>query len=300
MTSKPPRLYNNEAFSISSKMKPAIDRFLNHLRDEQARAKNTISAYSIDVRQFEQVLSARAGGAVKPHDLNARMVTEYSKWLVEQGYLPSTVSRKMAAARAFLLYLSEEEGTVSRRIPDQLQPPSTPRRLPRTLTEDEVRRLLAAPARFESPRALRDAAALALLYSAGMRASEAVQVNLEDLDLKAGTLLRRGPEPVTLQLAESVGALGRYLSAGRPHLVRDTRERALYLNLRGKRLSRQGLWLVVKRWAAAVDLGSDLSPHSLRHSLIRHLLQHGKSKRDIQALLGLSSPNAIRVRLTSK
>ncbi len=281
-------------------MKPAIDRFLSHLRVEQERAKNTVSAYSIDVRQFEQVLSARAGGAVKPHDLSIRMVSEYSKWLVEQGYRPSTVSRKMAAARAFLLYLADKERTVNRRIPDQLQPPSTPRRLPRTLSEDEVRQLLAAPARVESPRALRDSAVLGLLYSAGMRASEAVQVNLEDIDLKAGTLVRRGPEPVTLQLAGSVGALGRYLTAGRPHLVRDARERALYLNLRGKRLSRQGLWLVVKRWAAAADLGADLSPHSLRHSLIRHLLQQGKSKRDIQAMLGLSSPNAIRVRLTAK
>ena len=280
-------------------MKPAIDRFLSHLRVEQDRAKNTVSAYSIDVRQFEQVLSARAGGSVKPQELSTRMVTEYSKWLVEQGYLPSTVSRKMAAARAFLLYLAETERSVSRRIPDQLQPPSTPRRLPRTLSEDEVRRLLAAPDRVESPRALRDSAVLALLYSAGMRASEAVQVDLEDLDLKAGTLVRRGPEPVTLQLADSVGALGRYLTAGRPQLVRDPRERALYLNLRGKRLSRQGLWLVVKRWAAAVELGADLSPHSLRHSLIRHLLQQGKSKRDIQAMLGLSSPNAIRVRLIS-
>ena len=280
-------------------MKPAIDRFLSHLRVEQERAKNTISAYSIDVRQFEQVLSARAGGSVKPQELSTRMVTEYSNWLVEQGYLPSTVSRKMAAARAFLLYLAETERTVSRRIPDQLQPPSTPRRLPRTLSEEEVRRLLAAPDRVESPRALRDSAVLALLYSAGMRASEAVQVNLEDLDLKVGTLVRRGPEPVTLLLADSVGALGRYLTAGRPQLVRDPRERALYLNLRGKRLSRQGLWLVVKRWAAVVDLGADLSPHSLRHSLIRHLLQQGKSKRDIQAMLGLSSPNAIRVRLTS-
>jgi len=280
-------------------MKPAIDRFLSHLRIEQERAKNTISAYSIDVRQFEQVLSARAGGSIRPQELNTRMVTEYSKWLVEQGYLPSTVSRKMAAARAFLLYLAVTERTVNRRIPDQLQPPSTPRRLPRTLSLDEIRRLLAAPDRIESPRALRDSAVLALLYSAGMRASEAVQVNVEDLDLKAGTLERRGSEPVTLRLADSVGALGSYLTAGRPQLIRDPREHALFLNLRGKRLSRQGLWLVVKRWAAAADLGPDLSPHSLRHSLIRHLLQQGKSKRDIQAMLGLSSPNAIRVRLTA-
>jgi integrase/recombinase XerD len=147
---------------------------------------------------------------------------------------------------------------------------------------------------------LRDSAALALLYYAGLRATEVVQVDLDDIELKRGELVRRGPEPVTLQLFDAAPILARYLTSGRPHLIREAKERALFLNLRGKRLSRQGLWLVVKRWATEADLGADLSPHSLRHSLIRHLLQRGKSKREIQAMLGLSSPNAIRVRVASK
>ena len=293
-------MYNTRSSSLESPMKSAIERFLSHLKEDKERAKNTVSAYATDVRQFELVLSANAGGPVKPQQLNSGMVAKYAGWLVEQGYLPSTVSRKMAAARAFLLYLAEQERAISRRIPDQLQPPSAPRRLPRTLSEDEVRHLLAAPEKLDSPRGLRDSAVLALLYSAGMRASEAVQTNLEDVDLKAGTVQRHGPEPVALRLGQAGKPLSRYLAAGRPQLVRDARERALFLNLRGKRLSRQGLWLVVKRWAAAVGLGEGISPHSLRHSLIRHLLQEGNTKREIQAMLGLSSPNAIRVRLSSK
>ncbi len=281
-------------------MKSAIDRFLSHLKEDKERAKNTVSAYATDVHQFEQVLTASAGGPIRPQQLTTGVVARYAGWLEAQGYLPSTVSRKMAATRAFLLYLVEQEHAIGCRIPDQLQPPSAPRKLPRTLSEEEVSRLIAAPAKLDNPRGLRDSAVLALLYASGLRASEAVHMNLEDLDLKAGTLRRLGPEPVTLLLGQAREPLSRYLAGGRPQLVREAKERALFLNLRGKRLSRQGLWLVVKRWAVAVGLGGDLSPHSLRHSLIRHLLQEGKSKREIQALLGLSSPNAIRVRLLSK
>jgi integrase/recombinase XerD len=278
-------------------MRAAIDRFLQHLTEERESAKNTVLAYSTDIHQFEQVLAAGAGRPIAPQELTPQMVVDYGVWLERQGYRPSTVSRKMAAARTFLQYLEAIEVQIHPGLHHQLQPPSPPRRLPLTLSEEEVRRLLKAPTKAGTPRGLRDAAILALLYSAGLRASEAVQVDLQDLDLEAGTLQRNGDEPTTLKLGGAKRALSDYLSGGRPHLARDDQEAALFLNLRGKRLSRQGLWLVVKRWAAASNLAVEISPHSLRHSLIHHLLMQGKSKREIQDLLGLSSPNAIRVRL---
>lgn len=278
-------------------MQPAIERFLQHLKQERNSAKNTILAYSTDVRQFEQVITANNGGPVAPEALRPEMVAEYGAWLERQGYRPSTVSRKMAAARAFLQYLEKVEHSVSPRIFAELQPPPSPRNLPRTLSPVEVRRLLEAPEALGTPRGLRDAAILALLYAVGLRASEAVETDLKDLDVEAGTYTRRGEDPIELKLGPAQEPLREYLRAGRPHLMRNDKERALFLNLRGKRLSRQGLWLVVKRWAGAVGLGDQISPHSLRHSLIRHLLAQGKSKRAIQTMLGLSSPNAIRVRL---
>jgi len=289
-------MYNVPTPKVSDPMQAAIERFITHLRRERGSAKNTILAYSTDVRQFNQVISANNGGPVAPSELRPEMVAEYGNWLERQGYRPSTISRKMAAARAFLQYLEQVEGAVSPRIFTQLQPPPSPRNLPRTLSPAEVKRLLEAPSELGTPRGLRDAAILSLLYAVGLRASEAVETNLDGIDLQGGTYTRGSDDPVKLRLGLAWEPLREYLRTGRPYLARDEKEKALFLNLRGKRLSRQGLWLVVKRWASAVDLGDEVSPHSLRHSLIRHLLAEGKSKRAIQAMLGLSSPNAIRVR----
>jgi integrase/recombinase XerD len=276
-------------------MKAAIDRFLSYLKDNKGCADNTLLAYSTDVRQFEQVLSASAGSLVKPEEIKPSMVANYARWLDGQGYRPATVSRKMAASRAFLVYLEQQEEVIPSSTYAVLHPPPAPRTLPHTLSREEVYRLLKAPSKTGTPRGLRDAAILGVLYVGGLRATEAVEANLQDVDLAGGKFLRNGAEPATLNLGIALDPMHAYLRAGRPYLVKDEKEEALFLNLRGKRLSRQGLWLVVKRWAAVEGLGREISPHTLRHSLIRHLLDDGKSKRDIQHMLGLSSPNAIRV-----
>jgi len=276
-------------------MRAAIDRFLSYFKHEKGAAENTLLAYSTDVRQFEQVLSASAGSPVKPEELKPTMVASYARWLDGQGYRPATVSRKMAASRAFLIYLEQQEGAISPSTYAVLHPPSAPRTRPVTLSREQVHRLLEAPARTGTPRGLRDAAILGLLYVGGLRASEAVESNMQNIDLSSGKYLRIGDDLVAVNLGIALDPMQLYLRAGRPYLLKDEKEQALFLNLRGKRLSRQGLWLVVKRWAAAEGFGSDISPHTLRHSLIRHLLDDGRSKRDIQQMLGLSSPNAIRV-----
>ncbi len=276
-------------------MKAAIDRFLSYMKHEKGCAENTLLAYSTDVNQFEQVLDASAGSPVKPEEIKPPMVANYARWLEGQAYRPSTVSRKMAASRAFLIYLEQQEGAIASSTYAVLHPPPAPRTLPHTLSREQVVRLLAAPAQTGSPRGLRDAAILGLLYVGGLRASEAVESNLQDVDLESGKFLRDGAESMALSLGMALDPMQVYLRAGRPYLVKDEKEVALFLNLRGKRLSRQGLWLVVKRWAAAEGFGTNISPHTLRHSLIRHLLDDGKSKREIQHMLGLSSPNAIRV-----
>ena len=276
-------------------MRAAIDRFLSYLKHEKGAAENTLLAYSTDVRQFEQVLIASAGSPVKPEELKPTMVANYARWLGGQGYRPATVSRKMAASRAFLIFLEQQEGAVSSSTYAVLHPPPAPRTRPRTLSREQVYSLLEAPVQTGTPRGLRDAAILGLLYVGGLRASEAVESNMHNIDLADGTYLRDGGDLVAVNLGIALDAMKLYLRAGRPYMVKDEKEQALFLNLRGKRLSRQGLWLVVKRSAAAEGFGSDISPHTLRHSLIRHLLDDGKSKREIQQLLGLSSPNAIRV-----
>jgi integrase/recombinase XerD len=166
-----------------------------------------------------------------------------------------------------------------------------------------VTTLLAAPARQRTPRGLRDAAILALLYATGMRASEAVSLRVEDIDLGRGLVFRRhsdGEEDQLLPLGAAVEPLRRYLDEGRALLARNPDVPSLFLNQRGKHLSRQGLWLVIKRWAAACGLEAAISPHTLRHTVAQHLLDSGKTRRSVQEFLGLSSPNTLSGRRESK
>ena len=187
------------------------------------------------------------------------------------------------------IYLEQQEGAIPSSTYAVLHPPPAPRTLPKTLSREEVYRLLEAPSKTGTPRGLRDAAILGVLYVGGLRATEAVESNLQDVDLAGGKFLRNGAEPATLSLGIALDPMHAYLRAGRPYLVKDEKEEALFLNLRGKRLSRQGLWLVVKRWAAAEGFGTDISPHTLRHSFATHLLSRGADLRTVQELLGHAS-----------
>lgn len=276
-------------------MDNAIQRFLTHLEREREAAENTIMAYEADLRQLHSVLRATSDEPVTLTRLDEDAIHLYSLWLTRQGYRPSTVSRKMAAVRSFLDYLGTQEHSVDLELIDELNPPSIPRRKPRVLTREEIERLLNAPAGSENPRRIRDHAILTILYATGLRATEAVALNLEDVDPLRGLILRAPKRGKPLSLGRALLPTRRYLKEGRPGLVRSHQERAFLLNQRGKRLSRQGLWLVVKRWAGAVELDDDISPHTLRHTRTQKLLARGKSKREVQSFLGLSSPNAIYV-----
>jgi integrase/recombinase XerD len=274
-------------------MNSAIRRFLTHLEQEREAAENTILAYEADLRQLESVLKSATDAPIRPGDLDQQAVHAYSTWLNRQGYRPSTVSRKMAAVRSFLEYLATEEHAVDVDLVEELAPPSIPRRKPRILTRGEIERLLQAPAGSQNPRRIRDHAILNLLYATGLRATEAIALNLEDVDPLRGLILNAPNRDQPLSLGRALLPIRRYLKEGRPGLARSRQERAFLLNQRGKRLSRQGLWLVVKRWAEAAELGDDVSPHTLRHTRTQNLLARGKSKREVQSFLGLSSPNAI-------
>jgi integrase/recombinase XerD len=163
------------------------------------------------------------------------------------------------------------------------------------LSAAELQALLDAPGKQDSPRARRDSAILALLYATGLRAAEVVSLKVDQVDLEQGWVSRPQSPDAPLPLGRALQPMRRYVVDGRPHLARRADERSLFLNQRGDRLSRQGLWLVVKRWTTRAGLGGDLSPHSLRHTLAHHLLQEGRSRREVQQVLGLTSANAMRL-----
>ncbi len=276
-------------------MKSAIHRFLTYMEQERGCAENTLLAYGADLQQFAQVLTKGGARATSPAALGSDSLSGYGEWLAQQGYQGSTVSRKMAAVRSFLSYLNEWEGLENAQLVDELHSPPTQSKEPRVLSQKEASDLLSAPARFEHPRALRDRAILELLYATGLRAAEVVALTLDDVDLALGIIFRTPTRDQPVPLGGAAEAMRQYLQKGRPHLARNPQIRAYFLSQRGQSLSRQGLWLIVKRWSEAAGLGRDISPHTLRHTLIRNLLEKGKTRKEVQHFLGLSSPNAIRM-----
>jgi integrase/recombinase XerD len=273
-----------------------IRRFLVYLRTVQGSSPNTLLAYRADLEQMASAIHGRLGRPVAPQDLSPETLKDYLIWLSQRGYRATTVSRKIAAIRSFIDFLSKHERLVDSSLIATLRPPPTPRHPPRVLGAQEIDALLAAPAREKSPRGLRDAAILALLASTGMRASEAISLRVEDIDLGRGLVFRRqsdGQDDQALPLDRAVQPLRAYLDEGRPQLARTPDVPALFLNPRGRHLSRQGLWLVIKRWAAACGLEEAISPHTLRHTVAQQLLKSGRPRKDVQELLGLSSPNTL-------
>ncbi len=274
-------------------MENAILRFLTHLDENRGCAENTIQAYRADLQQFSQVVLVSEAGPVTPDMLNSDTLSAYVRWLMEQGYRPATVSRKIAAVRSFLNFLRDIEGISHPQYVDELASPPSPRREPRMLSQEELETLLKAPSRFDNPRAIRDRAILGFILATGFRAGEVIQLRLEDVDLSRKVVYQPQSRDRPIPLGSAEEPMRIYVTKSRPHMVRIPRETAFFLNQRGKRFTRQGLWLVVKRWAEIAGLGSDVSPKTLRHTLIKNLLDLGKTRREVQQFLGLSSPNAI-------
>ncbi|MCK5052961.1 MAG: tyrosine-type recombinase/integrase [Anaerolineales bacterium] len=276
-------------------MKLSIRQYLDELQNERSASGHTISAYSTDLNQFYSVLASYLGMPLAPDALTPSAITHYVDWLQAQGYRPATVSRKLAAARSYLEFISGQGFVDVRRFRKLLKGPALGRTQPRTLSKPELDRLLLAPRKNFSPGAIRDAAILSLLYETGLRATDMVRLRMTDVDLANGRLRRPPDRGRWYLIPESLELLKLYLSDGRPQFARNIVENVLFLNQRGQGLSRQGLWLVVKRWAAVSELEGSLSPHTLRHSRASHMLEEGNSRREVQTLLGLSSPNAVRI-----
>lgn len=272
-------------------MEEQLLAFLSHLQQEYRYSENTIAAYRNDLSQFLEYVESHSGSklsdwsAVGEEDIEAYLTYMKHK---DQPYASSTIARKVAAIKSFYNYLAAE-GIVSDNPTIDIDSPKVKKRLPQTLSPAEVERLLESPSNINTPKNLRDVTLLNILYETGMRVTEVVSIQMEDVDLKHAILsspTRQG-EAREIPLEDSTQALlVEYITEGRPQLAKSKAERALFLDHRGEKLTRQGLWLIIKGYARQAGLNTEVTPHTLRHSFAVHRLNKGSKLEDIQHLLG--------------
>ena len=263
--------------------------FLAYLEFERGLSRNTLDAYRSDLQQFGCHLDRTGRSAVDatPADLEAFVAALAGGDGERPPVAPATLQRKVACLRSFYRNLLRS-GALPEDPTAQLRAPRQDRKLPQVLTRDEVARLLEQPAGGD-PAALRDRALLETMYACGLRASEAIGVEVADLDLEAGLLRARGKgsKERLVPVGSTAGrALEAYLRRGRPRLAGDRLEQRLFLNHRGAGLTRQGLYKIVQRHARSAGLASKMSPHTLRHTFATHLLAGGCDLRSLQEMLG--------------
>ena len=263
--------------------------FLAYLELERGLSRNTLEAYRSDLQQFGEFLSRRTVDplAVAPGDLRA-YVSELANGSGHRAAAaPATLQRKIACLRSFYRHLRREQILESDPT-SELRAPRSRATLPKVLSRDEVAHLLAQH-RGSSPTALRDRALLETMYACGLRASEAIALELGQLDLLSGIVRARGKgskERIVPVGSKAIQALRAYLDKGRPRLVGLREEPRVFLNARGGGLSRQGLYKIVQRHARTAGLARRMSPHTLRHTFATHLLAGGCDLRSLQEMLG--------------
>ncbi|MAT98176.1 MAG: tyrosine recombinase [Anaerolineaceae bacterium] len=270
-------------------MEEQLLAFLKFLQQEYKYSSNTIAAYKNDLGQFVSYLQEKKlNNAGSWQSIGADEINRYVTYMKDQPYASSSVARKVAAVKSFFNYL-ETNKIIQENPTTDIDSPKVKKRLPKTLSAEEVERLLEAPASKKSPKNLRDMALLNMLYSTGMRVTEVVSLRLEDVDLENKVLYCPGKDDQVRELPfdqETEEILENYMEEGRPFLVKDKDETAMFLNHRGQQLTRQGLWLIIKAYAKEADLSVAVTPHTLRHSFAAHKLNSGSDLQEVQKLLG--------------
>ena len=265
--------------------------FLGYLELERGLSRNTLEAYRSDLLQYGEFLAARG---LDPLSVGHADLAAFVSDLAEgsggrPAVAPATLQRKIACLRSFYRHLRRDQ-VIDHDPTAELHGPRRSKRLPKVLSRDEVRHLIEQP-RGTSSAALRDRALLETMYACGLRASEAVGLEVSELDLEAGIVRARGKgskERIIPIGTKAIDALSAYVERGRPALVGIGVERRLFVNLRGGGLSRQGLYKIIQRHARTAGLADRMSPHTLRHTFATHLLAGGCDLRSLQEMLGHS------------
>ena len=262
-----------------------VDKALNHLAVERGLSRNTVEAYSRDLIRFCTFLQDR--GITSLQNAEPPDIQGFLAYLHREGLSARSVARNLAAVRSLFRFLMRER-ILSSDPTSPLRSPRLKKALPKTLSANEVTAILNSP-KGDTPLALRDRAMFEVLYATGMRVSELVgsdRSRINDLTNTVIVMGKGGKERIVPLGEYAVEALRQYLNAGRPHIKGSEMTDAVFVNSRGKRLTRQGFWKILKSHALKAGIDRPVTPHMLRHSFATHLLDHGADLRAIQDMLG--------------
>ncbi len=264
-------------------MSDLFEAYEGYLKTEKRASENTVSSYLRDVHQFAHAMEE---SGIELLDVVAQDVEEYTHQLSRRGKSPATVTRSVASIKSFYNCLMVL-GKTDRNPAKGVTPVKVERKLPQVLTGKEVELFLEQP-ECTDLKGYRDRAMLELLYATGIRVSELIALDVDDLNLPGGVLkcYSKGKERIIPLYPAAIRALNEYVHNIRPQLVESADETALFLNMSGERMSRQGFWKLIKHYQEKAGIKKDITPHTLRHSFAAHLLENGADLRSIQEMLG--------------
>ncbi len=275
-------------------MQELIEGFLNYLSVERGLANNTISSYRQDLDIFKNYLSQSQishVSRVKREDITSFLLSQK-----EKGLSANSVARRLAAVKAFYRFLVKER--IIKSDPTSLmETPKLWKKIPQTLSVQEVESLILQP-NIKNKIGIRDRAILDIMYSTGMRVSEVVGLKLDNINLDMGFVrcIGKGNKERIIPLGRPACiALKRYIERSRTTIVKKNKTEDLFLNRFGKKISRQSIWKIIKKYASLARIKKPIRPHILRHSFATHLLEGGADLRSIQEMLGHSSVSTTQV-----
>lgn len=276
-------------------MEYLINQFIEYLHREKNTSRNTVLSYRRDLKKM--AVYFEEAGLKNIEEVTEADLKSYLSDMKKAEFAPSTISRNTASMRAFFHYLFKK-GMIYEDPSEGLKAPKIQKKAPEFLTVEEVDRLLRQP-NPETGKGMRDKAMLELLYATGMRVSELLNLQTEDVNLSFGYVICHDSEKERVLPIGNVSkdALAVYMDKARGFFVKDTKETTLFTNCSGKAMSRQGFWKVLKGYAEAAGIHRDITPHTLRHSFAVHMLQNGADIKSVQEMLGHSDISSTQIYL---
>ena len=269
-----------------------IALYEDYLLNTKKSSANTVASYMRDIRQFDTYLASHLNETVDAVSKDQAEV--YFAWLTNSGKSAATVSRSLASIKGFYSFLVSGQYVENNPVKN-IHLAKVEKKLPQILTGKEVELLLDQP-KCTDPKGYRDKAMLELLYATGIRVSELISLNVEDVNLPAGFIRCSGGKSRMIPLyPAAVRALQNYILQIRPSMIADPNEPALFVNLGGERMSRQGFWKIIKHYQQTAGIQKDITPHTLRHSFAAHLLENGADLKSIQEMLGHSDISSTQI-----